>query len=221
MRRYIEDTAALTQHILMLRSQACASERLLVGLSGAPGSGKSSLAEALVPLLDSQLESRNEKSVIVPMDGFHLDNEILKANGTQSVKGSPQTFDVSGFVELLKRLRTMDPNPLYAPVFDRYADLSRNAAQAVQRQHSVVLVEGNYLLLDQPVWRNIADLLHCSIALDVPLKTLEERLVQRWLDHDHSETEARRRAQGNDLPNAQLVLSASGKADLYFKSVRQ
>ncbi len=217
----MDSLTEIVRHILQLRETADRAHRLMVGIAGAPGSGKSTLAEALVPLLNSELAARCEKSVVVPMDGFHLDNRVLQAHGTQQVKGSPQTFDALGFLALLQRLRLSSPDVLYAPVFDRNADLSRNAAQEVHAEHTVVLVEGNYLLLDQPIWRDIPSLLDCSIALDVPMETLEQRLIERWLHHDHSEAEALERAQANDLPNARLVLSGSVKADLYFKSVRQ
>jgi len=217
----MDSLTEIVRYILQLRETADSAERVMIGIAGAPGSGKSTLAEALVPLLNSELINRNEISVVVPMDGFHLDNRVLQAHGTQNVKGSPQTFDVAGFLALLQRVRTSSADVLYAPVFDRDADLSRNAAQEIHAKHSVVLVEGNYLLLDQPIWRDIRSLLNCSIALDVPMDTLEQRLVQRWLHHDHTENEAIERAQANDLPNARLVLSASVKADLYFKSVRQ
>jgi len=187
----MDSVSDIACHILQLRETVGGAQRLMIGIAGAPGSGKSTLADALVPLLNAELAERNEQSAVVPMDGFHLDNRILQSHGMQPVKGSPQTFDSAGFLALLQRLRKPSPHVLYAPVFDREADLSRNAAQEIYAEHTVVLVEGNYLLLDQPIWRDIPSLLDCSIALDVPMDTLERRLVQRWLHHDHSEKRIR------------------------------
>jgi pantothenate kinase len=155
------------------------------------------------------------------MDGFHLDNAILAERGQLPVKGAPQTFDADGFVSLLQRLAEPTDKPVYVPVFDRAADLARNAAQCVDKSHRVIIVEGNYLLLDRDGWNTLPAIFHLSIMLDVPLATLEERLVQRWLDHGLTQEQARLRALDNDIPNARLVLQESKPADLTFESVRQ
>jgi pantothenate kinase len=155
------------------------------------------------------------------MDGFHLDNAILANQGQLAFKGAPQTFDVDGFVALMRRLAAPVAAPVYIPVFDRQADLARNAAQCVDRRHAVLIVEGNYLLLDRPGWRELPDLFHQSIMLDVPMATLEQRLVQRWLDQGLDARQARDRALSNDIPNAMVVQQESTGAHLYYKSVRQ
>ena len=219
-REYLDTLEQLVARVLTLRAPAASESRVVVGIVGAPGAGKSTLAEALVQLLNQQLVATNESAVVVPMDGFHLDNDVLDSHGSRQVKGSPPTFDVAGFVSLLNRISVSSEQTIYAPVFDRSADLARNCAQEIKPQHSVVVVEGNYLLLDRPIWREISGLFNCSVMLDVPMSTLESRLIQRWLDHGHSPEEARAWALSNDIPNAQLVLSESISADLYYKSVR-
>lgn len=218
---YVESMSALCERILHIRQSTPHQQRVLIGVAGAPGSGKSTLAESLPALLDPVLAKYDEASVVVPMDGFHLDNAVLDARGLRAVKGAPQTFDVAGFSHLLGRLAKCVDEPLYVPVFDRSMDLARNASQEVSKAHSVVIVEGNYLLLDQPGWRDLSDSFDCTIMLRVPLETLESRLVQRWLDHGHTEDEARQRALSNDIPNARTVIAESIPADLYYESVRQ
>ena len=217
---YMESLEQLADHILTLSAKSPAGKRTLIGLAGAPGSGKSTLASSLIGLLNGKLASKGESAVIVPMDGFHLDNKVLDVHGSRAVKGSPPTFDVAGFVSLLSRISINSEQAVYIPVFDRTADLTRNAAQELTAHHSIAVVEGNYLLLDRPVWCEIKALLDCSVMLDVPISMLKTRLIQRWLDHGHTLAEARARALSNDIPNAQLVLRESIAADLCCKSVR-
>jgi pantothenate kinase len=218
---YLDSLELITDQILALRANSAVGTRVLIGIAGAPGSGKSTLATSLVELLNQRLAAQDESAVVVPMDGFHLDNEVLDILGTRSVKGSPPTFDVAGFVSLLRRIAIKSEQSVYVPVFDRTLDLARNAAQEITTQHSIAVVEGNYLLLGRPVWCEIIAMLDSSLMLEVPLSTLEARLIQRWLDHGHTLEEARARALSNDIPNAHVVLKESISADLYYKSVRQ
>lgn len=217
---YVASLALLAERLLALRARAASESRLVVGIAGAPGSGKSTLAESLLSLLNQALAAQHESAVIVPMDGFHLDNNVLDDHGSRSVKGSPPTFDAAGFLSLLNRIAVSSEQAVYVPVFDRSADLARNAAQEIRPQNSIIVVEGNYLLLDRPIWRDINGLLDCTVMLEVPIATLESRLVQRWIDHGHTPEEAQNRALSNDIPNAHLVVSESISADLYYKSVR-
>jgi len=220
-RQYVESKALIVEHILALTAKAEVGKRVLIGLVGAPGSGKSTLAAHLVELLNRSLVAQGQSAVIFPMDGFHLDNNILDSHESRAVKGSPLTFDAAGFVSLLSRISIKSERSIYAPVFDRTADQTRNAAQEITPQHSVVVVEGNYLLLNRADWCDVKPLLDCTVMLDVPMSTLESRLIQRWLDHGHTPEEARKRALSNDIPNARLVLLESMEAALHYKSVRQ
>lgn len=225
----METPSTLAEHIHQARLAQHDSTRLVVAIVGAPGSGKSTLAADLGTRLQSLLAAQNEAAIVVPMDGFHLDNDVLDQHGTRAVKGSPPTFDVAGLISLVRRLSSLADggnstdaqDTVYAPLFDREADLARNAALAVQNQHSIVLVEGNYLLLERPGWRDLRAFFDMSIMLDVPEQVLEERLIQRWLDHGHTQEQARARALSNDIPNARVVLAESASAHLNYKSVRQ
>lgn len=201
-----------------------ADERLVVAIAGPPGAGKSTLSAYLRDALnggeaggDPAAGPADGPAVIVPMDGFHLDNVILDQRGLRSRKGSPPTFDCTGFAALLERLRGARED-VVIPVFDRALDLARAGASIVRADHRILLVEGNYLLLDREPWSRLMPFFDMTIRLDVPFPVLEQRLVQRWLDHGHDERAARERALSNDIPNAELVVSASRAADYVVAS---
>jgi pantothenate kinase len=194
-------TAELADRI---RTLAEGRERVLVGIAGPPGVGKSTLSERLAAGL-------GREAVVVPMDGFHLDNAILERRGLKSRKGAPETFDATGFVAMLKRLRDIEEETMI-PVFDRNADLARAAGRGVRKDHRILIIEGNYLLLRQTPWNEVGVLLDLTVLLKTDLKELESRLIRRWLDQGLSPRAAADRARGNDLANAELVLSHSAPA---------
>ncbi len=179
--------------------------RLLVAIAGPPTSGKSTLAEALAARL-------GPAAAVVPMDGFHLDNALLDARGLRRRKGSPPSFDGAGFVQAVRRLAA-EPEVIL-PVFDRRRDLAVAGARAVGPQTRIALVEGNYLLLDQPPWNGLAPLWDLTVFLQVSLDEVERHSLARWYDHGWPEAKARAHVAGNDLPNARLVLTRSRPADL-------
>lgn len=208
----------LAERVQLARRSQPPELRLLVGIAGAPGAGKSTLAGSLVECLNKGTGS--DSAVVVPMDGFHLDNRLLIERDQLAVKGSPQTFDTGGLISLLERLaQPIRADSIYIPLFDRSADLSRNAALEIEPRHSTIVVEGNYLFLKRPAWRTLRPLLQLCVMLDVPIETLERRLVQRWLDNGHTEEAAKRRALSNDIPNAHVVLQESVIPHLRYMSV--
>lgn len=187
---------------LILRIEALPGRRVLVAVAGAPGSGKSTLAAALV--------ARLPNAALVPLDGFHLDDRVLEARAARSRKGAVDTFDAEGFVALTDRLRDADREVVY-PVFDRGRELAIAGAGVVAPTDRVVVIEGNYLLLDQQPWSRAAyDL---TILLDVSEPELRRRLQARWqgLGKDAAATAAH---LANDLANARHVMDASRPADL-------
>ena len=196
-------------------SSVVSTRRLMVGIAGAPASGKSTLAAKLAASLSAALTPR--RAVVLPMDGYHLDDAILVPAGLRPVKGSPHTFDVGGLLSVLQRVHAGE-SPVYLPRFDRQLELSRNAAVCVDDSVSVVVVEGNYLLLDDPLWHPVAALLDLSISLYVEMAELERRLLQRWRDHGLEESEIRHRTEANDLPNARLIVRGSRPADLQYRA---
>lgn len=186
-------------------------DRVLVAIAGPPGAGKSTISEEIRDLLTA----KGIAAKVVPMDGFHLDNAVLDRMGMQHRKGAPETFDAEGFVSLVKRLSVTD-GTIKIPVFDRAQDKVIEEADEVLTTHKVILIEGNYLLLDEEPWKALPSLFDLSIFVNPGMAILEERLVQRWLDHDHTPEEARERALSNDIPNARRITGGSHPADIHL-----
>ncbi|WP_380053896.1 nucleoside/nucleotide kinase family protein [Falsihalocynthiibacter sp. SS001] len=184
--------------------------RKIIALAGPPASGKSTLAERLV-------EKFNTGAQVVPMDGFHLSNEILASRGHLARKGAPHTFDADGFISLVSRLRN-EPE-VYYPVFDRSIETAIAGAGFVSKSCDTVIVEGNYLLRDCAPWRDLVPLWDASVFLDIPTNILEKRLIQRWIDHGFSPKQAQTRAEQNDLPNARQVQEQSLESSHIFRPV--
>lgn len=177
--------------------------RRVVALAGPPGAGKSTLAAEAAAALPA--------ATVLPMDGYHLDNAILTERGLMHRKGSPESFDAAGFLSLIRRLGTQDE--VIHPVFDRARDLSIAGAGRVGPEHGLVLVEGNYLLLDRPVWRDLRPLFDLTVMVTAPRATLADRLTRRWrgLGRDPDAIE---RHLANDLTNLDVVLAESAPAHL-------
>jgi fructokinase len=138
------------------------------------------------------------------MDGFHLDNPILIQKGLRERKGAPETFDVAGFMHLIQRLRRKEE--VYVPDFDRQTERTINCAYPVPNHHDLVIVEGNYLLLDEPVWRDLDDYWDLAVFVQIGLETIKTRLMQRCKAHGFDEEISARWIESNDIPNAERVL---------------
>ena len=184
--------------------------RLLLGIAGPPGSGKSTLAARVVERLN---HGGRAEAALLPMDGFHLENDVLESCGLLAVKGAPQTFDAAGFVRLVRSLRNPDEDVAY-PLFDRARDCTLPGAGRLPAGTPVVVVEGNYLLLRSGDWAGLQGLFDAAVMIAPPVEVLEARLIYRWLEHGLSAEAAARRARGNDLANARLVMAQSATADL-------
>lgn len=182
-------------------------ERRLLGLAGAPGAGKSTLALALCAAL-------GPAAARVPMDGFHLANQVLAGLGLADRKGSPPTFDAGGFQALLRRLRAADEDVVYAPEFHRDLEEPIAGALPVARDLALVVVEGNYLLLDEGPWCGTADLFDEVWFLRPDEAVRRRRLVLRHESHGRSPDEAEFWVSHNDDPNAEVVAGTAGRADV-------
>ncbi len=184
--------------------------RCLIAIAGPPGSGKSTVSG----LARDELEARGTPTGLLWMDGFHYDNAILSQRDLLNRKGAPETFDVAGFRAILTRLLTEDEVAI--PEFDRPLDKAFAARSIISAEQRIVLVEGNYLLLNEPEWIDLQKLWTLAIFLDVPHETLEARLVDRWVSLGLSHKAANDRAQSNDIPNANRIVENSSRGDLVF-----
>jgi pantothenate kinase len=147
------------------------------------------------------------------MDGFHLANQVLSTLGMTDRKGSPPTFDVGGFHSLLQRLRANTEDVIYGPEFFRDLEEPIAGALPVPRTVPLVIVEGNYLLLDDGPWQHTASFFDEIWYLCPEEATRQERLKQRHQSHGRTATDAQAWITHNDEPNARLVASTAHRAD--------
>ncbi len=183
----------------LIRTRAAGRARFIVALAGPPGAGKSTLSAGLAETLGAR---------IVPMDGFHYDDAVLIERGLRSRKGAPETYDVAGFIHLMQRLHRADED-VAIPVFDRSLELSRAGAEIVPATEPLLIVEGNYLLLNDPPWSDLAPFFDLTVMIDVPLPELDRRLLDRWSQYAKTPAEARAWIDGNDMPNIRRVTQNS------------
>jgi pantothenate kinase len=184
--------------------------RFLVGITGPPAAGKSTLATALA----GELDVRCGPAVAVPMDGFHLSNVELERLGLSQRKGAPQTFDALGFVHLLRRLHAADEPLVYAPAYSRTLHESIGGVIPVPREVRVVVVEGNYLLHDEEPWHQVRPLLDLVLYVDAPDRTRQEALVRRQLAKGLDARSARAWVDSSDEVNARLIATTRDRADV-------
>lgn len=182
-------------------------ERRLLGITGSPGAGKSTLCAALMDALGVD-------AVLVGMDGFHLANQELLRLGRRGRKGAPDTFDVDGYVALLARLRRQQEPTIYAPMFDRSIEESIGSAIPVFRETPLVVTEGNYLLLDRLGWQAVRPLLDEVWFLDVDPELRSQRLVLRRQGFGESVADAEQWVRDVDRRNAEVIETTRGRADL-------
>jgi pantothenate kinase len=180
--------------------------RKLLGLVGAPGSGKSTVAQALLDALPGRAQ-------VVPMDGFHLANAELGRLGRAGRKGAPDTFDGAGYVALLRRLRTQPAGEtVYAPEFRREIEEPVAGAIAVRPDTALVITEGNYLLLEEGPWAGVAPLLDEVWYVEVDDGLRMERLLRRHQQFGRSLEAAQAWVAQTDEPNARRIAATRPRA---------
>lgn len=203
----VDDEARLgfADLVAQIADEARGCRRYVFGLAGPPGSGKSTVAVRLADALGG---------VVVPMDGFHLDNAELERLGLSKVKGAPETFDAHGFVRLVEQLQQHATGPVSAPSFDRVADETVDGAITVAPDEHIVIVEGNYLLLDHRPWAALTALFDLTGYLDVDDTTRVERLVARHVRHGRTIDDAREFVGTSDEANATIIAASRSRADV-------
>ena len=177
--------------------------RYFIALSGPPASGKSTISQKLA----NDLSAKMYNSSILQMDGFHYDDLILKEKKLLLKKGAPETFDVMGLINFISRLYKEEEVAI--PIFDRSLELSRSSAAIISKNTKVIIVEGNYILLNNYPWKELHKFFNSTIMINCEEKVLEERLIERWKKFKLSKQEINQKVYKNDLPNGINVLKNS------------
>jgi pantothenate kinase len=211
------ETLSADQAVARAVALAAAGDRSVLGIAGAPGAGKSTLARRIVTEVTTRLGPG--VAVQVPMDGFHLSNAALDALGRHERKGAIDTFDAAGYVELVRRLATPDTTTtVWAPDFDRRVDEPVAGTIAVPPDTMLVVSEGNYLLDETAPWHALPDLFTetwgCVVDDDVRI----DRLVGRHMRHGRDHEAARAWAVEVDGVNAARVTADLHRASLLVRT---
>src|ERR1700744_1931719 len=190
------------------RALAGTGTRRILGIAGAPGAGKSTLAEVVT----AQLGGR---AVPVPMDGLHLADVELYRLGRRDWKGAPDTFDGFGYLALLRRLRAQAPGEIvYAPAFERTIEQPIAGSIPVDPSVPLIVTEGNYLLLDQPPWHEVAGLLDETWFVEIDDAVRLDRLIRRHIEFGKTPEQAVEWVIRQAASNARLIAAPRDRADL-------
>jgi pantothenate kinase len=190
--------------------------RVLIGITGAPGAGKTTLAEALVARLAGGAPWPGSRVAHVPMDGFHLADVELDRLGRRDRKGAPDTFDPEGYAALLARIRAGED--VWAPAFERTLEQPVAQSLPVGPATRIVVSEGNYLLLPDAPWPRVRARFDEVWFCRVPDEIRVPRLIERHVRFGKSPDAAREWVQRNDEHNAALVAATEAAADLVVDS---
>ncbi|XP_047047863.1 putative uridine kinase C227.14 isoform X4 [Lolium rigidum] len=223
---------ALAEHLLsVLKNVDHLDSKYIVGLAGPPGAGKSTVASEVVRRVnawwsqkhskDSSLNSNEDIATMLPMDGFHLYRSQLDAmedpKEAHARRGAPWTFNPCLFLKCLQTLKK--EGSVYAPSFDHGVGDPVENDIVVKPEHKIVIVEGNYLLLEDNIWREIRDLFDEKWFIDIDIDVSMQRVLQRHIGTGKEPDVAAWRIAYNDRPNAELIMESRKAADLVIRSV--
>ena len=202
----INDLAdSLPELITAARRLITPGHRSFLGITGAPGAGKSTLAE----VIEAEL---TPDAVLVSMDGFHLSDTELKRLGRYERKGAIDTFDAAGYVNLLRRLHSREDPIVYAPRFDRSIEESIGSAIPIPRDIPLIITEGNYLLVEDSDWGNVRRLLDESWYVEPGDDERRRRLIARHVEFGRDPEDAHQRSHGVDERNAEMIKATKKNA---------
>jgi pantothenate kinase len=193
------------------RALAVPGARRILGIAGAPGAGKSTLAALVTTRLDG-------RAVQVPMDGLHLADVELTRLGRRAWKGAPDTFDGFGYLALLRRLRSPAPREVvYAPAFERTIEQPIAGSIPVDPAVPLIVTEGNYLLLDDPPWHQVRALLDETWFVEIDDEVRVGRLIRRHIEFGKTPAQAAEWVERLDEQNARLIAATRDRADLIVR----
>jgi pantothenate kinase len=201
------DSPEITQAMQALQRRLVPGMRVILGVAGAPGSGKSTFAQWI------RQQFGPGQAVVVPMDGFHLGNAIIDGTPLRQRKGAIDTFDAGGYLSLLRRLVRRDEPVVYAPEFRRTLDEPVAASIAVPAEVPLIITEGNYLLMEQQPWKDVRAQLDEVWFVDTPPALRLSRLVERHVSFGMDRQAAEAWAAGPDETNAVLIQATRPAAD--------
>jgi len=210
-------TLTFDQLTARARGLVTGGRRAVLGITGAPAAGKTTLAEELVTALAPVPPAGMVAGAWVrhvPMDGFHLADVELDRLGRRDRKGAPDTFDPLGYAALLRRLLQDEDDVVYAPGFERVIEQPIAGAIPIERTARLIITEGNYLLLDTPRWRTVRPLLAEVWYADLDRDTRMDRLVARHVRFGKPLPAAVAWANGTDERNAAVIAATRERADL-------
>ena len=194
---------------ILSKANVNTSNRFIIGIAGGPGSGKSTFAVELKELINSKAKS--DLAQIFPMDGFHRKNSELQRSGLISVKGAPETFDVEGYLLILKRIKLGEN--LKAPIYSREAHDIIDNALPIEPHHKIIITEGNYLFADLDGWCEIKDIIDLKIYIESEKEVCEKRLLERHMRGGKTEAEALEKIKKVDMENYDLIDQTKKYAD--------
>lgn len=210
MQKLTEKIYKLVTELLETLSKS-PDKRYLLGITGCPAAGKSELAN----VLSDEINFRTgcDLAVVIPMDGFHFPNSTLEEQGLLPIKGAPETFDTNSFVELINRLYGFPDQIIMCPAYDRELHDPVENSITIKPSNRLIIVEGNYLLLNRSPWNLIRTKLDEVWYLDTPLDIIKERLFDRHISGGTTKKEAERKITLVDISNAELIKKTCLLAD--------
>jgi hypothetical protein len=208
--------APLADHLIQ---KAAGNPRIIIGIAGPPGSGKTAFASLLAAVINVKIGQ--EAAVSVGLDGWHYPNSYLDTNWVtrdgvsipmRQVKGAPETYDTASALVFLRAARQGDTLPY--PQYSRALHDPIPSGGSLTLQHRLIIVEGNYLLLNAPGWQEFHPLFDISIFINAPRADLVTALRARHIRGGKDPDAADKHLQFSDLPNLDLILSLSKPADI-------
>jgi pantothenate kinase len=217
-------------HILARRTLMAAKQtdvisankaRYMIGVVGSPGSGKSTLAKQTTKIINAI--QQDEVAVVLPMDGYHYTKKQLDGfkdpEAAHARRGAHWTFDADAFVDKVREVATDAGSVKYAPTFDHGQGDPVKDGVCIERHHTIVFVEGLYLLLDAAPWKQLRDVFDETWYIDCDVDEAMRRVYNRMTRNGRLPRDARHRIESNDRPNAMEVLNTACDADMMLPSL--